>query len=161
MTQQKFLRCASANGEAVLLVEDNGDDVLLTTLALQKTRPGPLVNIADNGEEGIRYLKGEGIYADRVKYPFPNLVLLDIRTPRKSGFEVLQWIRKQPALSHLPVIVFSGSSESGDVQQSYQNGANSFLRKPGQFEDWVELLDTTLTYWTRMHQVPFTPGLRE
>src|SRR5262245_56425773 len=113
--------------DTVLLVEDDGNDVLLTTLALQKIHPGLPIKTVGDGEAAVRYLKGEGIYSDRKEFPLPNLVLLDIHLPGKSGFEVAGWIRKHGQLKDLAVIVFSSSSMPADVHEAYRNGANSYL----------------------------------
>src|SRR5579885_222706 len=99
----------------VLLVEDNPDDVLLIQRAFRKAGlPYPLHQVGD-GEEAISYLDGKGIYANRQQHPLPGLLLLDLKLPRKSGMEVLAWLKRQPGLSQLPVVVFTSSREDTDI----------------------------------------------
>jgi CheY-like chemotaxis protein len=154
MSARKAANLESTARESVLLVEDDGNDVLLTTFALQKLRPTLPLKIVSDGEAAIAYLKGTGIYADRIEYPLPSLILLDIHMPRKSGFEVLEWIRRQRVWKHLPVVVFSSSSVPSDVHQAYHRGANSYLVKPGGFDTWVELLNSTVLDWMKDHNIP-------
>jgi CheY-like chemotaxis protein len=117
----------------VLLVDDSPDDVFLVGRAFRQVGiPNPLVVVGD-GDQAIQYLKGEGIYADREQFPIPVLVLLDLNTPRVTGFEVLTWLRQDPDFRHLPVIVLTASTYSPDVTRAYQLGANSFLTKPTDF----------------------------
>ncbi len=152
--RKKFTGDASGLNESVLLVEDDGNDVLLTTLAVRKILPSLPVKIVVNGEEAISYLRGDGIYADRKKYPLPGLVLLDLHMPRKTGFEVMEWIRQEAAFQQLPVIVFSSSATPSDVHEACRRGANSFLIKPLHFEDWVELLRSTVVEWMQNREIP-------
>jgi len=154
MTIQKRAAADSAEQETVLLVEDDGNDVLLTTLALQRIHPTLPLRIVNDGEAAVCYLKGEGVYRDRKKFPVPTLVLLDINMPRKSGFEVVGWIRQQAGLKDLPVVVFSSSSKPADVHEAYRNGANSYLVKAGRFDAWVELLTGTVIDWMKHHRMP-------
>ena len=154
MSAHKAPTPQTSSAETVLLIEDDGNDVLLTTFALQKVRPALPLRIVSDGEEAICYLKGKGAYADRQQYPLPTLVLLDIHLPRKSGFQVLEWIRQQAAFRQLPVILFSSSSRPADVHQAYDQGANSYLVKPGEFSVWVKLLKSTVLDWMKHHSIP-------
>ncbi len=108
-----------------LVVEDNKDDVLLLRRAFLKAKVLNPVHIAIDGEEAIAYLSGTGKYANRVEFPLPSLVLLDIKMPRVGGLEVLRWIRTQPGFSSLRVIMLTSSDEIRDVNAAYQLGANS------------------------------------
>jgi CheY-like chemotaxis protein len=94
---------------------------------------------AKDGEKAIAYLAGEGIYADRASYPVPDLVLLDLKMPFKSGYEVLVWIRNQPHLKLLPVVVFTGGTRESDIERAYKLGANEFLVKTGKLEQLKEM----------------------
>ena len=112
------------------------------------------VQVVPDGEEAIAYLKGEGHYANRAEYPLPALLLLDLKMPRKGGFEVLEWIRQEPSLSGLRVVVLTNSTEIRDVNQAYQIGANSFLVKPVDFEQFVGVIRAVGGYWLWMDQAP-------
>src|SRR5207247_4982072 len=97
------------------------------------------IQIVRNGDEAIAYLKGEGQYANRAEYPLPGLLLLDLKMPGKDGFDVLRWIRQQPGVSELRIVVLTSSDEIRDVNQAYQLGANSFLFKSVDFKSFVVL----------------------
>lgn len=140
--------------DVLLLVDDNEDDVLLATVAAQKSYPTLLVKTVQNGQEAICYLAGQGIYADRQLYPLPSLVLLDVRMPQKSGFEVLDWIRQHSTLPSCIVVMFSGSHIPADLLAASVKGANSYLLKPTLYAEWVRLLQTTVYYWLKLHQAP-------
>jgi CheY-like chemotaxis protein len=141
--------------EAVILVaEDCEDDIALIRLAFSKSKLLNPVQFVRDGEEAIAYLRGEGPYANRVEYPLPCLVILDLKMPRKNGLEVLEWIRGQPGLNALRVIVLTTSQEIRDVNQAYQLGANSFLVKPTDFNDFVAMTRALAGYWLWMSQVP-------
>ena len=115
--------------ETILLVEDDSDDVLQLGLALKEAGIlNPLAVVSD-GLEALDYLKGEGNYSDRSKCPFPSLILLDLHMPRMNGFEVLKWLRQEPTLRHLPVVVLTASAMLTEVKTAYELGANSCLIK--------------------------------
>jgi CheY-like chemotaxis protein len=141
----------------VLLVEDRQDDVLLIAKAFAQAELWNEVKVVENGEEAMFYLSGQGKYADREKFPLPDLMLLDLKMPRVDGFEVLEWLRTQPALSGLKVVVLTGSDQIRDVNRAYQLGATSFMVKPTDFKD-IKALSTTLKdYWRSGTKAP---GLR-
>lgn len=128
-----------AEHAVILLAEDEEDYVLLIQRAFAQAKiPNPL-HVVWNGQEAISYLKGEGKYANREEYPLPDLFLLDLKMPRVSGFEVLQWIRSQPGLAPLRVLVLTSSDQIRDVNEAYKLGANSFLVKPMDFQDFAQL----------------------
>jgi CheY-like chemotaxis protein len=131
----------------ILLAEDREDDILLIRRVFTKGNILNPLQIVRNGEEAIAYLKGEGPYANREEYPLPDLVLLDLKMPRIDGFEVLKWIREQPELCALRVVVLTSSEEIRDVNLAYQLGANSFLVKPLDFERFVEISQALKGYW--------------
>ena len=115
---------------AILLVEDNKDDVFLMKRALQRARlTNPLI-VVETGSEAMDYLAGAGKFADRGSYPMPAVVFLDLKLPFLYGHEVLAWIRKQRELESLIVIVLTSSNEASDLSQCYALGANSYLVKP-------------------------------
>lgn len=131
----------------ILLAEDDNDDAFLMSRAFRKAHLlNPIVRVND-GEQAIAYLRGEGEYADRERFPLPFLLLLDLNMPRVSGFEVLQWLRQQPELRRLLVVILTSSTRDLDVKHAYDLGANSYLSKPASFEELIQLLNRLQGYW--------------
>jgi len=116
-------------GAAVLLAEDNEDDLFLSERVLAKAGISPVFHVAD-GQQAIDYLAGEGDYQDRKRYPLPGVVLLDLKMPAFSGHEVLEWIRTQPQLQELKVYVLTSSGEERDRERAGQAGAQGYFVKP-------------------------------
>ncbi|HTD88115.1 MAG TPA: response regulator [Candidatus Binatia bacterium] len=133
--------------ETILLAEDNADHVTLIKRAFLQARLLNPVQVVEDGAQAIAYLSGEGKYADRKEYPMPALVLLDLKMPNKDGFEVLEWIRRQPELQGLRVVVLTTSDRIYDVQRAYELGAHSFLTKPLDVRDFVLLGPAIKGYW--------------
>lgn len=119
------------NGQAfiILLVEDDLNDQELFKYAVGKSDTTARLAVACDGEEAIAYLAGTGVFAERERHPFPDLVVLDLNLPKVSGIDVVRWIRAQPALKALPVTILSSSAETTDVETAYAAGANSYLVK--------------------------------
>jgi CheY-like chemotaxis protein len=141
---------------AVLWVEDDADDVLLIGRAIQKAGlPNP--SLVRDGREAVEYLSGSGKYADRLAYPFPSIVLLDLKLPKMSGFEVLQWIRERPELCRIPVIMFTSSREMSDVDRAYSIGANAYLLKSVDHTNLVEALTKVHAFWMDLNLHPSLP----
>lgn len=132
---------------AILIVEDDPNDVILIQRAFQRARVANPLRFAGDGEQAIAYLRGEGDYGDRTAHPLPVLILLDLKLPRVSGFEVLAWLRAQPVLRRIPVAILTSSAESPDINRAYDLGANSYLVKPVLFAALVELVQTLKLYW--------------
>ena len=125
--------------EAILLVEDDRNHALLVQRVLEKAGlANPIVSL-HRGDDAFDYLSGKADYADRDRYPPPALVLLDLHLPGRGGLDLLAWIRKQPELADLPVVMFSGSGDAEDIIQAFELGASSYLVKPVAFD---ALLDT-------------------
>jgi len=131
----------------VLHVDDDPNDVELLRAATHKADVRITLHNVEDGDQAMAYLSGQGLYADRARYQLPALILLDLKMPRTSGFEVLKWIRRQPALGELPVVVLSGSELPDDIQQAYAVGANSYLIKPFGFEALVSLVRNISSVW--------------
>ena len=131
----------------LMLVEDDPDHVLLIQRALAKANLVNPLRIVRDGDEAIAYLSGQGAYSDRNRYPIPSLILLDLKLPRKSGLEVLEWIRSDPALRVLPVVALTSSAETSDIERAYALGVNSYLVKPLGFEDLLDLVKSLGMYW--------------
>ncbi len=132
------------NNHTILLVEDDHNDVLLIKRAFQKVKIANPIIVLNDGEQAISYLAGREPYIER---PLPVLILLDLKLPRKSGHEVLEWLRQQQTLKRLPVVVLTASSESSDINRAYDLGANSYLVKPVTFDALVEMVKTLNLYW--------------
>jgi len=138
----------------ILLVEDNPDDVLLIQRAFRKLGAVNPLRVVSDGEQAVAYLGGDGPYADRGVHPLPSLMLLDLKLPRRSGFEVLEWLRGRPGLRRLPVVVLTSSRESQDVDRAADLGANSYLVKPVQFDALQEMVRTLRLYWIQLNERP-------
>jgi CheY-like chemotaxis protein len=117
--------------------------------------------VATHGEEAVDYLAGGGGFEDRGKHPFPALMLLDLQLPRRSGHEVLEWLRAQEeGLRRLPVVVLSSSKEPRDINRAYELGANSYLVKPVSFDALLELVQLLERYWLGLAERPEAPLAR-
>ena len=140
--------------QVVLYVEDSEADFALLKLASRKCGTPFTLQHAADGEKAIDYLSGTGPYGDRTEHPFPDLVLLDLRMPRLDGFEVLQWIRDNPATRTLPVVVLAGSSFRSDVRRALELGANSYAVKPERFEELEVLIEQITDVWLAREKTP-------
>ncbi len=141
----------------LLVAEDDAIDALLLERAIAKCGVPISMFRVENGDELIRYLTGAGVYADRVKFPLPELMLLDLKMPRMDGFEVLRW-RQQNSRMRQPVVVFSSSSLQQDIDHAYALGANSYVVKPSAPERLEKMVRALSTWWTDFN-VTGTPSL--
>jgi CheY-like chemotaxis protein len=138
-----------------LLVEDDPTDFRLIQRAFGKLNNGFRMFRLTNGDEVVSYLSGDGPYENRAAHPIPAVVLLDLKIPRRSGFEVLEWLRGQPSgLNRLPVIVLTSSRHSTDINRAYDLGANSYLVKPDTGAQLDELVEQFRTYWLGLNEFP-------
>ncbi len=142
------------NNKIILLVEDNPDDVKLTMRALKKANVLNEVVVAQDGAEALDYLFGAGKYAGRDVNQKPQVVLLDLKMPKMDGLEVLQRIRADERTKLLPVVVLTTSSEDKDRVGSYQLGANSYVRKPVDFNQFTEAVRQLGLYWLLLNEGP-------
>lgn len=133
----------------VLLVEDSDNDAVLVRIVFERSGFVQPIHILNYGEEVIAYLKGDGEFADRKKFPLPAAVLLDLNLPKKNGFEVLEWIRRQPEHRRLCVYILSASSREEDIQRAYDLGANSYLVKPSTLDE-LTVVAKGLLAWLRL-----------
>lgn len=138
----------------ILLAEDDENDVMLIKRAFSKSHVINPIACVGNGEEAVAYLSGSGDYADRTRHPLPFMMLLDLKLPRLSGHEVLRWLREQPGLKRLPVVVLTSSREPSDINRAYEIGANSYLVKPVVFEEFSTLLKQLQVYWLMLSEHP-------
>ena len=135
--------------DAILLVEDNPDDVLFLRRALRKAGVSNSLYVVEDGRQALDYLAGKNQYADRAAHPLPLLVLLDLKLPYVPGLEVLRWLRNQPEFRGMIVVVLTSSDHPADVKQAYALGANSFLTKPSNPDELPELVKAVVEYWLR------------
>ena len=131
----------------ILLVEDNPDDEQLTLRAMRLSEVPNVIRVARDGVEAV-----EALHGSSAGHPLPDLVLLDLKLPRMSGLEVLTRIRTNPATRTLPVVVLTSSDEERDIVESYNLGANSYIRKPVDFDEFVEVVHQLGVYWLKMNR---------
>ena len=135
----------------ILLVEDNPNDAKLTLHAFKTANLGNNVHIARDGVEALEFLFCTGPHAERNVVDTPKLILLDLKMPRMDGHEVLKRIKNDPRTSSIPVVVLTSSSEERDVMKSYNTGANSYIVKPVDFEQFTELVRDIGKYWLEIN----------
>lgn len=146
------------NVPTILLVEDNPGDALLTERALKKSNIMNHLQVARDGKEALDYLFAEGAYKDRDPRALPVLILLDLNLPLVDGLSVLKAIRGNERTRCLPVVILTSSREQQDVIASYNLGANSYIRKPVDFEQFVEAARQLGVYWLVLNEPPFPPA---
>ena len=131
----------------ILLVEDNADDEALTLRALKKSKIANEIDVVRDGADALDYLFRTGNYADRDPLDLPQVILLDLKLPKVDGLEVLHRIRQDPRTQRLPVVVLTSSKEEQDLVNAYSNGANSYVRKPVDFNQFVDAISNLGLYW--------------
>lgn len=136
----------------ILLVEDNPDDIELAMHALRKNKLVNHIEVVRDGEEALAFLFAEGKYAHRQKNDTPRLVLLDLKLPKVDGLEVLRRIKSDSHLCTVPVVVMTSSDEERDIIESYKLGVNSYIRKPVDFDDFVDVINQLGFYWLILNQ---------
>ena len=144
------------NSKTILLVEDNPQDEMLTLRALRRANLANQVDVARDGRQALDYLFREGEFAGRSGPDLPTVILLDISLPRLSGLEVLERLRADARTALLPVVILTSSDEESDRLKSYENGCNSFVRKPVDFADFAETVARLGIYWLATNEPP--PG---
>jgi CheY-like chemotaxis protein len=142
----------------ILYVDDEETDIMLLQHVFTKAGiPNPLQTVKD-GKLAKDYLSGKAPFADRGQYPMPALVLLDLNLPYWSGFEVLEWIRRQPLLRRVPVVVFTSSNRPDDIARAYDAGANGYVVKPNALGDLKSLVLALRDFWLLHNRLPDAPG---
>lgn len=139
---------------SILLVEDNENDELLTLRALKQHRVINPVTVARDGGEALEYLFGTGSDEGREVIKLPALVLLDLKLPKVSGLQVLSKVRSHEPTSRVPVVILTSSDEEKDICESYRLGANSYVRKPVEFDEFVDAVGALGIYWTMVNESP-------
>lgn len=137
--------------QSILLVEDEENDVVFMEIALEKAGLTSTFQVAEDGQEAIDYLNGNGEFADRARFPLPALVFLDLKLPKVMGMDVLKWIRDQPALDVMVVIMLTSSQQRSDIQKACSLGANSYLVKPSNPLGLEEIVELVKRYWLRLN----------
>ncbi len=125
--------------KTLLFVDDDPSDRLLVEMGCRRAQVSFLLRTVEGGVEAIRYLSGEGRFADRVEHPLPDLIFLDLKMPEMDGFQVLRWIRARPATRTTPVAVYSASLIPEDIAKGYSDGANCFITKPSDLTVLVDI----------------------
>jgi CheY-like chemotaxis protein len=142
------------NDYGILLVEDDSNDILFVQRAFRQANLNNPIRIVKDGDQAVSYLNGDNEYINRDVYPLPALILLDLKLPRRSGLEVLEWMRTQKHLRRIPVVVLTSSKESLDVDKAYDIGVNSYLVKPVKFESLAKMIEIIDAYWLKLNQYP-------
>ncbi len=132
---------------AILYIEDEESDIFLVRMAFKKGKIDVPLKTVRDGEAALHYLRGTGEYANRQEYPLPGLILLDLNIPRLHGLKVLKWIREQPALAKLPVVVFTSSEQPKDIAAAQELGANDYQVKPSSIELIAETIKLLIQRW--------------
>lgn len=137
----------SLHSSTILLVEDDPADVFRIQRAFRRADITNPMQVVNDGEQAVHYLSGQALYHDRDCHPLPVLVLLDLKLPRRSGFDVLNWLRNESETKYLPVVVLTSSEQQSDIDRAYAAGANSYLAKPPSPTALSEMARTIGLYW--------------
>ena len=135
----------------ILMIDDNPGDIWLTQQALQECKINNHLHYIEDGEEAIAYLRRDGVYAQATR---PDLVLLDLNLPKRSGFEVLAEIKSNPQLKHIPVVILTTSQAEKDIMQSYNLHANAYITKPIELDQFIEIVSAIESFWFQIVKLP-------
>ena len=149
-----YMSARSPEKGIILLVEDRDDDVLFTQRAFQKAKIVNPLYVVKSGQEAIWYLEGRGKFENRAEFPVPDLVLLDINMPNGDGFTVLRWVRAHAGLRGLRIVMLTTSDENDDIDTAYLLGANSYLVKPMNFEEYANIMGIAVRFWFEQSEAP-------
>lgn len=131
----------------IMIAEDDANDVFIVQKSLKRAGINNPVKWVEDGEQALEYLRGEGQYENRQEYPFPGVIITDLKMPKVNGFEILRWLRKHPECGVIPTVVLSASAQERDVVQAYQMGANCYLQKPATVEEMTALMKVMFDFW--------------
>ena len=131
----------------ILLVEDDENDAMLLKMAFERNGITNPVQWVRDGLEAVAYLNGDDGYADRTQFPFPEVLLVDLKMPRMTGLELLAWINEHPEFRIIPTIIMTSSRQELDIESAYRLGANTYLTKPIAFDDLAKMVKLTHEYW--------------
>ncbi len=144
----------NVSNQPILLVEDDENDVMLLQRAFRRAAIINPLQVVRHGDDAVAYLEGTGEFADRTLHPLPVLMLLDLKLPRRTGLEVLQWVKERAGVKKIPIIVLTSSKNDDDVNRAYELGANSYVVKPVSFETLLELVKSLELYWLVLNERP-------
>jgi two-component system response regulator len=142
------------NHRTILLVEDNADDEALTLRALNKSKVANRIDVVRDGAEALEYLFCTGAYANRDPLDLPQVILLDLKLPKVDGLEVLRRLRADPRTHRLAIVILTSSKEEQDLATAYAYGANSYVRKPVDFSQFVDAISHLGLYWLVLNEPP-------
>lgn len=142
----------------ILIVEDDPNDVDLFRLAFERIGISNPVQVARDGEEAIAYLSGQGEYAQRDRFPYPDFIMTDLKMPRKNGFDVLLWLKEENSRRIIPTVVFSSSNHVADINKAYHLGANAYLVKPPNFKEMIAVLKQMHDFWNTVEKPVLRAG---
>jgi CheY-like chemotaxis protein len=142
------------SSSSLLVAEDDENDVFFLKRAFEEAKIDNPLHFVYDGQEAIDYLSGVGAFADRAMHPLPSLFLLDLKMPRKTGMDVLEWLKGRPELRPLPVVVLSSSAHGGDVERAYALGANGFVVKPASMTKRAALAKAIALFWLEFNEAP-------
>ncbi len=135
-------------------MEDDDNDVVLMQRASSRAGLTNPIQVVRHGDDAVSYLEGSGEFGDRRRFPLPVFMLLDLKLPRRSGLEVLQWVKERPRLKRIPIVVLTSSKHDDDVNHAYELGANSYIVKPHAFEGLIDLVKSLESYWLDLNEHP-------
>jgi CheY-like chemotaxis protein len=138
----------------ILVIDDSKEDQFLLDRAIRKAGVALNPRFVTDGEEAIAYLEGEGKFGDREEFPLPSLIILDLKMPRMNGFDVLKWVKAQPRHVCTPVVIFTSSDESKDVNRAYMLGASSYIPKPTDSDRFAGVVQAIEDYWQGNCKLP-------
>ena len=144
----------SANPVIILLAEDDPDDQYLINEALEENQLNTRMYVVDDGEELLDYLNRRGKYQDSLKWPLPNLILLDLNMPRKDGREALREIKADPKLRHIPIVALTTSQADDDITRTYDSGISGYITKPPSFTGLRDVMKAVDLYWIQTTRLP-------
>jgi CheY-like chemotaxis protein len=140
----------------ILIAEDDENDAIILKTALRKAGFVNPFRFCRDGTDVLKYLRGEDRYADRVEFPFPRILITDLKMPKMGGIEILKWLYHHPECNLIPKIVFTASQHASDIYEAYKWGANSYLVKPSGYEELTQILKVFFDYWN-LCEKPMVP----
>lgn len=138
----------------ILLVEDNEADIKITLRAFEKANLSHKIYVAHDGQEALDFVRNQGEFKDKEKFPRPDLILLDIKMPKVDGFGVLKELKSDLNYNYIPIIILTSSKNEEDIMRSYQGGASSFIPKPVKYEEFLEVVHAIDSYWNAISKLP-------